>query len=79
MLVLNFFLVLKLKHDYSCCTKKLAPTVFLGINKQYNRHTTPPQTHIAFIVPRTKGIGSRHKSVTGNNQGKQQTTPCDNQ
>ena len=23
-------------------------------------HTTPPQTHIEFIIPRPKGIGSRH-------------------
>ena len=44
------------------------------MNKQNNRHTTPPQTHIAFIVPRPKGIGSRHKSGTGKNQGRQRTT-----
>ena len=50
----------------------------MAINKKNNRHTTPPQTHIAFIVPRFKVIGSRHKSGTGNNQGRQQTTPCDN-
>ena len=52
--------------------------LFLVINKQNNRHTTPPQTHIAFIMPRPKGIGSCHKSGTGNNQGKQKTTPRDN-
>ena len=39
---------------------------------------TPPQNHIAFIMPSFKGIGSRHKSGTGNNQGRQQTTPRDN-
>ena len=47
-------------------------------NKKNNRHTTPPHTHIAFIMPLPKGIGRCHKSGTGNNQGKQQTTPYDN-
>ena len=51
----------------------------IATNKQNNRHTTPPQTHIAFIMPRPKGIVSHHKSVTGNNQGRQKTTPRDNQ
>ena len=50
----------------------------MAIDKQNNSHTTPPQTHIAFIMPRPKGIGSRHKSGTGNNQGRQRTTPRDN-
>ena len=36
----------------------------MAINKQNNRHTKPPQTHIAFIMPRPKIIGSCHKSVT---------------
>ena len=58
--------------------KKIGSHLLLDINKQNNRHTTPPQTHIAFIVPRPKGIGSWHKSGTGNNQGRQQTTPFDN-
>ena len=50
----------------------------MSINEQNNRHTTPPQTHIAFIIPRPKGIGSRHKSGTGNNQDKQIMTPHGN-
>ena len=29
-------------------------------------------------MPRPKGVGSRHKSGTGNNQGRQRTTPRDN-
>ena len=50
----------------------------IAIDKQNNMHITPPQTHIAFVMTRPKGIGSRHKSVTGNNHGRQRTTPCDN-
>ena len=50
----------------------------MEIHKQNNSHTTPPQTHIAFIVPRFKGIGSFHKSGTGNNQVRQQTNPWNN-
>ena len=46
----------------------------MAINKKNNRHTTPPQTHITFIVPRPKGIGICHKSGTGKNQGRQRTT-----
>ena len=53
-------------------------STFLVNNKQNNRHTTPPQTHIAFIMPRSKGIGSCHKSETGNNQGRQRMTARDN-
>ena len=52
--------------------------LLMAINKKNNRHTTPPQTHIAFIVPRFKVIGSRHKSRIGNNQGRQRMTPRDN-
>ena len=40
--------------------------------------TEPPQTYIAFIMPLPKGIGSYHRSGIGNNQGRQQTSPCDN-
>ena len=32
----------------------------LDINKQNNIHTAPPHTHIAFSMPRPKGVGSRH-------------------
>ena len=32
----------------------------LDINKNNNMHTKPTQTHIAFIMPRPKGIDSRH-------------------
>ena len=46
--------------------------------KQNNRPTTPPQTHILLFMPRPKGIVSCHKSGTGNNQGRQRTTTCDN-
>ena len=52
--------------------------LLMAIDKQKNSHTTPPQTHISFIVPRFKGIGSCHKSGTWNNQGRQRTTPHDN-
>ena len=42
-------------------------------------HTISPQTHILFIMPRSKkGLGRWHKSGTGNNQGSRQTTPHDN-
>ena len=51
----------------------------MAINKQNNRHTTPPQTHIAFIMPRPKGIVIRYKIGTWKNQGRQRTSPCDNQ
>ena len=57
---------------------KVGSYLLMSMNKQNNRHTKPPQTHIAFIVPRPKGIGSRHKSETGKNQGRQRTTPRDN-
>ena len=43
-------------------------------------HTISPQTHILFIVPRSKkGLGRWHKSGTGNNQGRRRTTPRNNQ
>ena len=42
-------------------------------------HTISPQIHILFIMPRSKkGLGRCHKSGTGNNQGRQQTTPHNN-
>ena len=45
----------------------------MAIDKQNNRHTTPPQTYIVFIVPRSmKGLGRCHKSRTWNNQGRRQ-------
>ena len=51
----------------------------MAIDKQNNRHTISPQTHIAFIVPNSKKVlGRCHKSGTGNNQGRRQTTPRDN-
>ena len=58
--------------------QKIGSHLLSDINKQNNRHTTPPKTHIAFIMPRPKGIGSLHRSGTGNNQGRQQTNPFDN-
>ena len=53
--------------------------LLMAIDKQNNRHKTPPQTHISFIMPRFKGISSHHKSGTGKNQGRKRTTPRDNQ
>ena len=51
----------------------------MAIEKQNNRHTISPQTHIVFIMPRSKkGLGRCHKSGTGNNQGRRRTTPRDN-
>ena len=42
-------------------------------------HTISPQTHILFIMPRSKkGLGRWHKSGTGNNQGRWRTTPRNN-
>ena len=32
----------------------------MDINKQNNMHTTPPHTHVAFIMPPPKDIGSLH-------------------
>ena len=58
--------------------QKVGSHFLLAINKQNNRHTTPPQTRITFIVPRFNGIGSRHKSGIGKNQVRQRTTPRDN-
>ena len=49
----------------------------MEINKQKNRHTSTPQNNIAVIMPHLKGIGSCHKSGTGNNQARQQMTPHD--
>ena len=51
---------------------------FDGHQPKKNRHTTRPQIHIAFIMPRPKDIGSHHKSWTGNNQSRKRTTPRDN-
>ena len=58
--------------------QKVGSHLFKAIDKQNNRHTTPPQNHISFVIPRPKDIGSRHKSGTGNNQGTQRITPRDN-
>ena len=42
-------------------------------------HTISPQTHILFVMPRSKkGLGRCHKSGTRNNQGRRRTTPRDN-
>ena len=59
------FLVPKLKQDCSCSAKKAVYHLFMAIDKQTDRHTKPPQTYIAFFMPRFKGIGSCHKSGTG--------------
>ena len=57
---------------------KVGSRLLMAIYKQNNRPTTTPKNHIAFIMPLLKGIGNLHKSGTGNNQGRQQTTPNDN-
>ena len=49
----------------------------MAINKQNNRHKISPQTHILFIMPRPKGIGSLQKIGRGKNQGRQQITSLD--
>ena len=50
-------------------TSVVAPKSWLspfdGLRQKNYRHTKPPQTHIAFIMPCFKGIGSCHKSGTG--------------
>ena len=51
---------------------KVGSHLLISIKKQSTRQTTPQQTHIAFTMPRFKGIGSCHKSGTGNNQGRQE-------
>ena len=51
----------------------------MAIDKQNNRHTISPQTHILFVMPRSnKGLGRCHKGGTGNNQGRRRTTPRNN-
>ena len=40
--------------------KNIGSNLLLVINKKNNMHTTPPHTHIAFIMPRPKGIVSCH-------------------
>ena len=58
--------------------QKVGSHLLLATKKQNNRHTTPPQTHISFIMPLPKHIGSYRKSGTGKNQIRQQMNPCDN-
>ena len=50
----------------------------MSVNKQNIRHTTPPHTHILFIMPCPKVIGICHKSGTGKNQDRQRMTPRGN-
>ena len=59
--------------------QKCVSHLLMAIDKKNNRHTISPQTHIVFIMPRSKkGLGRCHKNGTGNNQGRRQTTPRDN-
>ena len=44
----------------SVVAPKIGSHLLLDIIKQNNRHTIPPQTHISFVMPRPKGVGSRH-------------------
>ena len=47
----------------------------MSIDKQNIRHTISPQTHILFLMPRSKkGLWRCHKSGTGNIQGRPRTT-----
>ena len=55
------------KDSHSKINKFLSPVISVS-----------PPLNNSFIIPRPKGIGSRHNSVTGKNQGRQQTTPCYN-
>ena len=78
----NQFLLLvrKAKHDSSCRAKKFGSHLMMAIDKQNNRHTISSQTHIVFIMPRSKkGLGRCHKSDAGKNQGSRRRTPRDNQ
>ena len=51
----------------------------MAIDKQNNSHTISEQTHIVFIMPRSKkGLGRCYKSGTGKNQVRRRTTPRDN-
>ena len=56
--------------------QKFGSYLLMDTNKKIPVKKKPPQTHISFIMPRPKGIGSCIKSGTGNNQGRQQTNPC---
>ena len=58
--------------------QKVGSHFLIATDKQNNRHTISPKNHIVFIMPRPKGIVSRHKIGTCNNKGRQRTTPCDN-
>ena len=59
------FLVHKVKQYSSSCAKYLALTLWRPLKKK-NRHTISPQTHIVFIMARSKkGFGRCHKSGPG--------------
>ena len=51
----------------------------MAIDKLNIRHRISPQTHILFVMQRSKkDLGRCHKSGTRNNQGRRQTNPRDN-
>ena len=57
---------------------KIGSHLMMAFDKQNNRHTISPQTHIVFIMLCSKkGLGRCHKSGTGNNQGRRQISPRD--
>ena len=72
------FLIRKAKHDYSCRTKHLVLTLWWPLTNKI----TGTQYHHKLIlysscqVPRRVLGGAT--SGTGNNQGRQRTTPCNN-
>ena len=51
---------------------------FFGHKQQKNSHITPPQTHIAFIMTRPKGIASHQKKEQGTIREGKKVTPRDN-
>ena len=77
-IILNFIPGTETQTQLQLLRQNICSQILLDINKQNNSHRTLPQTHIAFILPCPKGIGSRHRIGTGNNRGRKQTTPCDN-
>ena len=77
-LFLHFIIDTETQTRLKLSCQKVCYQIMLAINKQNNRHTTPPQTNIEFIMPLPNFIVSLHKSGTWNNWGRQHITPRDN-
>ena len=56
-LVINFIPGTETQTWLQLSRKNFGYYLLLDISKQNNMHTTPPQTHIAFIMAHPKGIG----------------------